>query len=100
MFGQRFGMFIPREKWIGSPRSTVFTIALSFYRKFASNEGGTEWRGGFILIRFYAIITEVCDFGSSTFFCLETKEAKIQGCKEKTSLRLEFRPASMPSAAG
>jgi hypothetical protein len=46
------------------------------------------------------MLPEVFNFGFSLFFCLETKEAKIQGCKEKNSLWLKFRPASMPSAAG
>ena len=53
-----------------------------------------------IVVLTMTVMAEVWRLRDLFFFCLETKEAKIQGCKEKTSLRLEFRPESMPSAAG
>jgi len=55
---------------------------------------------GFYLCSFTPVIF-IC-FGSRDMLrsCLDTKEPKSQGCKEKISLWLEFQPLSMPSAAG
>jgi hypothetical protein len=51
------------------------------------------------------MLPEVCNFGIFfVLFAIAAKrtnpEASGLDCKEKTSLRLQFRPSSMPGAAG